>query len=329
MSIEMTAEAAQWGVIGHDWAVRRLASAISAGQFAQSHLFVGPESIGKAALARATARALIGVDERKRKLVDAGKHPDVTWVAPENETIKVDTVRELLRTLMLAPVESTHRIAVIDQAQTMHDNAKNALLKTLEEPNPRVVLILLAPSVESVLATISSRCQILNLRPAPIAGVRDALLARGADPQLASRLARLSRGRVGWALNALSNDAPLEARVERLDQLRMLLAAGATARFAFAEKLAKRDGVEIKALLDEWLLFWRDVGQAAGGAADDAVLRNADHAAWVRTVAAAVDARDVHAQMRTLTDTARWLDQNVNARLALDALLLKLPRVGA
>jgi DNA polymerase-3 subunit delta' len=324
----MTAATADWGIIGHDWAVRRLASAIAQGQLAQSHLFVGPESVGKASLARATARALVGIDDRKRKLIDVGRHPDVTWLGPVDGSIKVESVRELLRTLTLAPVESTHRVAIIDQAQAMHDNAKNALLKTLEEPNPRVVLMLLAPSVESVLATISSRCQVLNLRPAPMRAIQEALIVRGADAQRAARLARLARGRVGWALGAINDASQLESRVERLDQLRSLLAAGATARFAFAEKLAKRDGAEIKAMLDEWMLFWRDVGQAGGDAAEDA-LRNAEYAAWVRSVAADVGPRDVHAQMRALADTSRWLDQNVNARLALDVLLLKLPLVSA
>jgi hypothetical protein len=81
-------------------------------------------------------------------------------------------------------------------------------------------------------------------------------------------------------------------------------------------------------MLDEWMLFWRDVGQAGGDAAEDA-LRNAEYAAWVRSVAADVEPRDVHAQMRALADTSRWLDQNVNARLALDVLLLKLPQVSA
>ncbi len=175
-----------WGIVGHDWAVNRLRTAIAGGQLAQSHLLVGPESIGKAALARAMAAALLGTDERKRKLVLSGKHPDLSWTQPDEGTIKVDLIRELMRTLSLAPVESTHRVAVIDQAQAMHDNAKNALLKTLEEPNHRVVLVLIAPSVESVLATISSRCQVLNLRPAPIADVRAALLSRGLAPERAT-----------------------------------------------------------------------------------------------------------------------------------------------
>src|SRR5262245_21821095 len=134
-----------WGIIGHDWAVRRLQSAIASGQLAQSHLFVGPSAIGKAALAKATARAVLGHDARARALVDQLRHPDLSWVQPDGDSIKVEPVRELLHTLTLAPVESRHRVAVIDQAQLITDSGKNAILKTLEEPNPSVVIILIAP----------------------------------------------------------------------------------------------------------------------------------------------------------------------------------------
>jgi DNA polymerase III subunit delta' len=315
-----------WGIIGHDWAVQRLSAAIARGQLAQSHLFVGPPSIGKAALARATTRALIGRDERARKLIDGGRHPDLSWVQPDGDSIKVDAMRELLHTLALAPVESTHRVAVIDQAHLITDSGKNAILKTLEEPNAKVVMILIAPSADAMLPTISSRCQVLNLRPAPFADMRQALIARGAAPERASFLARLARGRVGWALSALADESLLEARVERLDDMQRLLGGTSTERFAYAEKLARQDGARISVVLDEWMLFWRDVGQVIGGTYTQN-LRNGDRLSIVLQVAQAVSATDVRAQMHALAHTEQLIEQNVNARLALDTLLLKMPRV--
>lgn len=313
-----------WGVIGHDWAVRRLASAIANNALAQSHLITGPPGIGKARLALATAVALLGADARKRKLAEAVKHPDLTWLEPEEGSIKVEAAREWLRVLTLAPVESAHRVAVIDQADLLTDNAKNALLKTLEEPNPRVVIMLTAPSVDAVLPTIASRCQITNLRPAPFAAIRDALIARGQSPERATELARLARGRPGWALRALADEALLETRRERRDALLELFSGDSTARFVFAEKLAKRDGDEIRAMLDEWLLFWRDIGQVAGGSQPSG-LRNSDQGARLVAIAGAISAADVRDQMRAVDRAARLLDMNVNARLVLDNLLLTLP----
>lgn len=315
-----------WRIIGHDWAVKRLSSAIASGQLAQSHLFVGPPAIGKAALAQATARALLGHDERTRKLVDANKHPDLAWVQPDGDSIKVEQVRELLHALTLAPVESRQRVAIIDGAHLMTDSGKNAILKTLEEPNPSVVMILIAPSVDSVLPTISSRCQVLNLRPAPITDIEQALIERGQGSERAEFIARLSRGRAGWALRAIADESLLEARQQRLDDLRILLGSNRTARFAYAEKSAKRDADEIDATLEEWLLLWRDVTRVAGGDNVDLIL-NIDRRDAIVTLAEQTDAATASAMQHAISQTRQHIDRNVNARLALDVLLLKMPRL--
>lgn len=316
-----------WGVIGHDWAVKRLAGAIARSQLAQSHLFVGPPSIGKAALARATARALLGSDARGVALVESGRHPDLTWISPEGDSIKVEVIRDLLHQLMLAPVESQYRVAVIDQAQLMTDGAKNALLKTLEEPNRSVVMILIAPSAESVLPTIVSRCQVLNLRAAPMTQIRAALVMRGVPSERAAFLARLSRGRAGRALAAVADEGLLEKRAERLADFRALLAADAGGRFAFAEKLARKDGAVIQETLDDWQLIWRDVCQISAGASPDH-MHNADAADLLSQLAGQATLKQARDLMRGVGETGRQIEQNVNARLALDVLLLKMPRLG-
>jgi DNA polymerase-3 subunit delta' len=316
-----------WGIVGHDWAVRRLQGAIAAGALAQSHLFVGPTGVGKAALARAAAREVLGQDARARALVDQGKHPDLTWVAPDGDTIKVEQIRELLHTLTLAPVESRHRVAVIDQAHLITDSGKNAILKTLEEPNPSVVIILIAPGVETVLPTIASRCQILNLRPAPVHEVEAALLARGVAADRAAFLAGLSRGRVGWAFRAAEDDALLETRRRHLDDLCGLLSANRTERLAYAEKVSRAEADEIDGMLDDWLLLWRDVVRVAGATTTGGRVLNEDYRPDIVRLAEALDAAQASTVVRAISQTRLNIDRNVNARLALDVLLLKMPRL--
>ena len=319
-------------IIGHEWAVKRLTTAIETDQLAQSHLFVGPPAIGKSALAKAAAALLLSRDAkdpaRATQLVASLKHPDLNWLEAEGEgatrSIKVETIRELLHSLSLAPIEGCHRVAVLNDAHLVTESGKNAILKTLEEPNPSVVIILIAPSVDTVLPTISSRCQILNLRPVPVANVAAALQARGVEPSQAEFVARLSRGRMGWALRAIEDETVLGERKDRLDQLQELLAANRTQRFAFAEKLAREDGTEIQALLEEWTLFWRDVVQQMNANAQTA-LRNSDYQNTIARVAERNTLPAVTSTLRTLAQTSHYLQQNVNARLALDVLMLKLP----
>ena len=316
---------------------REFGMRLSTGRLAQSHLFVGPPSVGKRTLALAAARELLSRSAKDRgraaQLVEQHKHPDLFWIEAEGEgatrSIKVETVRELLHSLSLAPVESTHRVVVLCDAHLMTDSGKNALLKTLEEPNQSVVLILTAPSVDQVLPTIASRCQVMTLRPASPQAIAAALEQRGIEPTQAAFVARLSRGRVGWAIRATQDEDVLAERKERLDQLQTLLAADYTQRLLFAEKLAKQDGPTVQAVLEEWALFWRDVVQAmhAGSTSElSAVpLRNTDYLSFITTMAQKGQIAAITALMRRLTQTAHYIQQNVNMRLALDVLMLNLP----
>ena len=323
-----------WNLVGHDWAVRRLQQSIASDQLAQSHLFAGPEGVGKAALARAFARAILALGAsdatRSAALVERLKHPDLTWIEPEaSETsIKVEQVRGLLHTLTLAPVEGRFRVAVVNEAHLATDGGQNAILKTLEEPNPSSVIVLVAPQTDNLLPTIVSRCQALNLRTVPADEIEQAILARGAEPAKAHLLAHLSRGRPGWALRALEDEEILANRAQRLADLHAVLGARRTDRFAYAEKLGKAAPEGVRAVLEEWLWFWRDVARAAGAPAGQIpteALLNIDQADAITGLASRLSPAEASSVLRAIGSTLSALGQNANPRLALDALLLQLP----
>jgi DNA polymerase-3 subunit delta' len=186
-------------------------------------------------------------------------------------------------------------------------------------------MILIAPSVDSVLPTISSRCQVLNLRPAPIHDIEQALIERGLGSDRAEFIARLSRGRVGWAMRAIDDETLLEARRQRLDDLMTMIDSNRTARFAYAEKLARADSDEINATLEDWLLLWRDVTRMAGGDNINLIL-NLDRRDAIVALAEQTDVAGAAAMQSAISETQQHIDRNVNARLALDVLLLKMPR---
>ncbi len=296
------------GVVGHTWALQRLGMALQRGTLAQSHLFVGADHIGKTTLALALARALLmqGSPDPKRvsHLVGMARHPDLLHVKPDEGSIKVEPIRELLHTLALAPVESGFRVAIIERADLMSDSAKNALLKTLEEPNPRVVIILTAPNVEGVLPTIASRCQVLVLRHVPTDEILRAVQLRGAADSEA--LAHAARGRVGWALEAAIDPALQTWAHEVRQSFSSILRAGRTDRFALVEVLVKQFGSEIDARLEVWMLVLRDAVLSGDMPADVA-----------------------QAALKALRLARRRIDANANPRLALDALMLSLPTLKA
>ncbi|MCS7061126.1 MAG: hypothetical protein RMN25_08150 [Anaerolineae bacterium] len=325
-----------WNVIGHEWAVRRLERSIAAGQLAQSHVFAGPDSVGKATLALAFAQAVLAIGARdaarSQALAAQRKHPDLTWIEPADaqSAITVDQARAVMRALTLAPVEGAFRVAVIDQAQRATAEAQNAILKTLEEPNPATIIVLVAPQADALLPTIVSRCQVFTLRPVSERLIEQALVTRGAPAERARLLAHLARGRPGWALRALADERVLAERAQRLADLRALLAANRTQRFAYAESMSKADPSVARLTLEEWLRYWRDVARAAGdsaGGLPPRALFNLDCAESICDLAARITLPQAVRAAQAVVRALNALDQNANARLVFDALFLRWPLV--
>ena len=155
--------------------------------------------------------------------------------------IGIGAVREIIGAAHLRPYEGRTRVWIIETADRMSVDAANALLKLLEEPPPDVVLILLSDNPEGVLPTVRSRCQALEFRPLPVEAVSRILREEeGVGPEQAEVLARLSRGCLGWAIEAGRNDALHAAVHQRLERIADVIDGGLEARFAYCAELARR-----------------------------------------------------------------------------------------
>jgi DNA polymerase III subunit delta' len=325
-----------WPVVGHEWATNLLAHAMRSGRVSHAYLFVGPDQIGKMTLARTFMQALL-CDRvtgepcadpndmcRACRRVAEGRYPDAQVIAAEKNWIQIEQVRNLLTDAAIVPLEGKRKVFVIREIERATPAAANALLKTLEEPPPHVVLLLTSNRRDLVLPTVLSRCQILSLRPLPIEQVRTALQDRWfVDEDQAALLARLSGGRLGWAVQAATEPHVWQMRAKYLDDLLALTSQGHVGRLAYAEALSRAsDGAETA--LGLWATWWRDLLLIQQGQAD--ALLNLDRKRQLIQQADLYRPEQVQAALADLMRTLRRVRGNVNLRLALDVLLLRLPR---
>lgn len=317
-----------WRVVGHTGAVRLLDRSLSEGRLAHAYLFTGPPHVGKTTLAMDLVAAVncegpeppCGECSQCQHVRD-GRHADVLHLGVAEEegrkAVGIDAVRDAAHQANLNPFEGRYRAIVIEGAEHLTDEAGNALLKLLEEPPERLMLVLLSTSPDQVLGTIRSRCQRIDLRPLPTAAVAEALTTRWEAPEAtAGELAALSAGRPGWAVRALEDPAILETRDRRLERLTAAAEGGVEERFAYAAELANllpQQRTAVRETLDLWAEWWLERLEAQAREAEEEGPSRGDLLLAVREVLRTQD----------------LLDRNVNPRLALEALMLALPRVAA
>lgn len=212
-------------ILGHNRAVEVVSSMLARDRMPHAMLFHGPSGIGKATLAKRLAQALLCPDGGcghcdTCHLTEAGNHPDLAWISRQlkkgskseySKQIVVDQIRGLASLVGLAPRMGVRRVFIVDPADAMNGEAQNALLKTLEEPPPRVNLILIAARPQTLVPTVRSRCFSLGFAPLRSEELARLLIDRGIDESEAQARAALAGGRVGEAL---------ELDIERSQELR-------------------------------------------------------------------------------------------------------------
>jgi DNA polymerase-3 subunit delta' len=333
-------KADNWGLIGHEWAVEMLKQHLIRDSVRHAYLFCGPPGLGRRTLALRFAQALNCPNPpapgeacgkcKTCQQIERMQYTDLAIIQAEKEggTLKVEQIRTLRQSLSLKPYQGKYRVALFLRFQEANASAANGLLKTLEEAPAYVILLLTADTIEQLLPTIVSRCEILRLRPLPVKTVESYLKECGADETDSNLLAHVSSGRPGYALRLMQDKDALEFRTRRLVELQKLLKSTLRERFAYAEKLTDRKyeaRERYRETLLLWQAFWRDVLLRAAGS--DAPLANVDHTAAIEALASRLSLPEVRQLVNAVEDAVDRLERNVNPRLLAEVLLLDWPKI--
>ncbi|WP_294178113.1 DNA polymerase III subunit delta' [uncultured Schumannella sp.] len=208
-------------VTGQPEAIATVRAAAAGDGLAHSWLITGPPGSGRSTLAYAFAAALLarpGDEEATVAQVAARTHPDLAVLATENVIIKIDDVRRLVTASQFSPSAGRYRVMIIEDADRMTERTSNVLLKALEEPPPRTIWILCAPSEADLLPTVRSRVRMLRLRVPTIEEVAELLERRdGVSRPDALRAAREAQSHIGMAHRLATSDEARRRRARTLE----------------------------------------------------------------------------------------------------------------
>ncbi|MFA6194143.1 MAG: hypothetical protein WC719_00155 [Patescibacteria group bacterium] len=322
----------KWPTIGNEKVIEFLERGLKNDRIAQTYVFTGADDLGKSTIALAFADNLQGHPQ--------GFNSDLHILEPEAEkkSISIEAVREFIKTLNLSSFLNSYKIGIIKQADLMSPEAKSALLKTLEEPKEKVIIILLAVDEHNLPETILSRAQVLYFYPVPAATIYDYLLNnQGANRNLAKDLSSLALGRPLVALKLFENPGAYEAYLEKAASWLELMRLGASDRLSvldkiFIDKTWSKSAVEsanavilmAEGLARDLLLLSLDKDEHLQHSALKSELEKTLESLGVNRVDGGgnFNAADLLNQFRILAQAKEYLAGNVNPRLVLEQIIL-------
>ncbi|MFA6097131.1 MAG: DNA polymerase III subunit delta' [Candidatus Paceibacterota bacterium] len=292
-------------MIGNKKIAELLERSYARDKMSHAYLFDGAEHIGKMTLALDFCRMVLE-DPRQ----DIEKDPDVIFVSPieDKKEIIVDQIRELEKNLSFSPYRAKYKVAVIDQAERMNEEASNALLKTLEEPGKTTILILLTSDSGRLLETIRSRCQIFKFLPVTKEELRLRFKKEAADEKDLETIMELSGYKPGKIIDLIKNEDLKNELVGELEYLSGISKRSNSERMEKAEAMSDYDEEKIVGLLDLWIFGFRK--ELVSGYSMEKERKRSDIAEW---------ARKIHLIKKTKEDI---LTKNINLKLALENLIL-------
>ena len=333
-----------WEICGHEGIVNYLKDSISGGNVSHAYIFAGPESLGKHTVAEKFIQSLYcaGAGEYRPcgecpacRQIEAGIHPDFYQLKKvlNEKTGKmyreliVDQIRELKFKLSQGTLLRGWKTVIIDEAESLNENAANSLLKVLEEPSPKTVIILIVNDINRLPKTIVSRALVLNFLPVGREAIKEYLLSRTGEDK-ADRAARLALGRPAVAINLIEQPEEMIRVEDRMAALSEILSRPAYERLNKLEQLMDFDKDEavslsrLAKLLEYWQIGLRDLMMLKENLERQIVsARNAKAGA---TQASRLSWRQLLAIERALGEAKSLIGTNISSRNILENLMINL-----
>ena len=294
-------------IIGNERIAEMLEKSYKMDKLSHAYLFEGPEHIGKRTLALDFCKLLL--NDNKKNILE---NPDLMILnsSDGDKQITIEKIRELEKVLGLYPYCSKYKVAIIEQAEKMNKAAANALLKTLEEPSKTTILILLSSDSKNMLDTIKSRCQRMKFLPVKRKLLEEFLENKVGERLEAERIIEVSGYKPGKIVEFLKDKKKIDAAMENINKFSAIIKESENDKINEAEAISKNEINDIVNTLDLWTVYCRKLLVKKYETCDG------DEKGYLTEIVARINLIN-----KTKKDI---LSKNINAKLALENLLLQM-----
>ncbi|MGR3174375.1 MAG: DNA polymerase III subunit delta' [Candidatus Scalindua sp.] len=332
-------------ILAQDHITDHFRKTIASNHLSHAYIFTGQDGIGKTLLAKEFSKAIFCSEKRDDSCnlchncvrIEKEYHPDIHWIEIEEKAkfLKIDNIRDLQHSVKLSPLESNYKIFIIKEADRMNEEASNCLLKTLEEPPPNTIIILIANSLTSVKETIKSRCQIIRFHPIPTHIIEDQLIKRfNPDTSKIGWISRFCSGSLGNAFELLegnfyekNTDIVNRISVSNIDNL--FLAEEVINTYLSSSDTLEEKRQSLKRILNCILQFYRDilvvkVRNICGAGKKAPPLFNADREDALQRCANYLTQKQITDIINDILEYVKYIDYNLNINLLVENIFTRI-----
>lgn len=318
-------------IYGHEKTKKLFSNIINKGNIVNSYLFIGDYGLGKSFMAKYFAMMVNCLNKVQKPCFNcapciqmiSGNHPDVFFVKPDGNSIKVDTIKNLIKEVYEKPYNSKRKIFIINEAEKMTDVAQNSILKTLEEPSLYSLFILTASNLEGLLPTIISRCEKIRFTRETDETIKEYLInEKNLDENRADKIAMIANGNYGMA-NLFLDPIYTEMRDELFEIMHKIIVNGDIMEkldsYEFFE--ANKDKIDI--IIKFLISYFRDI-LVYQSTKSEKFIKNNDKIKEISLISTYLTGLKVNNIINKIKELNLNIKSNVNFRMSIEDFLLNI-----